>query len=569
MRRMRIDLLPRAVIVAALCGAAAFAQSDPESSELAEGTAEIVAEARERLAAVGYPVPDVGAEPRTPREVIADLDAQQDLLMPADAFVVQHRLYTELGFRAGRTPKALRRQAVASMARGASAYYDPIRDAFVLLPTATRDVAEALAGSLAPLVTHELVHAHQDAREGGLEGFFRSAQDSLDAAMARRIVIEGEAELVAVLALAGEGGVEALDDPRALNMLDSLFAGELTGAIYDAGRRLARARHRAGGVDAVRALWSTPPATTEQALHPDKHGRDVPVAIDVPEIDGLTVGHGSPIGELLTFNVMRMMNVPKLQAAIAAAGWDGDHVVVFDRGEETAVAVLWRSVWDREEDARDFAERLGANGRGVTVHEGRVVDWVSGDDEDLRDGIVAACAADRPQPDGTEDAESTAAAEAALRERLRGGSVDGAIWRHDRIGVAVPIPDGWEVREVQGVDMLFGPESGGFAMNVNVQAQPRGAIADLAALLAISRRQLERAKLTVDSLTIESWGDTEVVAGEYHGRVGATPPLHFLALGFLGDETQIFVTVTATEAQWEEHADSLRALRAGVTLEPR
>lgn len=528
----------------------------------------VLADAAQRLAAIGYDVPaGMRSAARDGKQVIADLDAQQELFLPANAFLLQYELFRRLGLPAGRSPAALRQQTLAGIARGLSAFYDPIRKVFVLLPSATREISEALAGSQLPLFTHELVHAHQDAREGGLRAFFGAADRTLDTTLARRCIIEGEAELVAVVALRGEEAA-AKTDLAAAGTLDRLLGGAMTGLIYESGRRLAFQRHREGGLDAVRALWRQAPTSTEQVLHVGKCGIDLPVAVAVPDVPGLTPAHATTLGELMIVDLLRQLGNDRLAASLAAAGWDGDRLVSFDRGDEAAVALVWRSVWDRAEDAEDFAARLTARDR-LVVCVGRVVDWIAAEDGELRAAITQACAAARPQPAAADgDAASTAAAEAELRVALATSRAEGGFWRHEALGVEVPMPDGWEIKELNGVEMLIDSASAktGFAMNLNVMAQPRGEIADLEAMVAQSRDQFERLELTVDALEITRRGDVDVIAGEYHGRIGRSPRLHFLTLGWLRGEQQVWVTATATETLWRRHGDVLREHMAGVRI---
>jgi hypothetical protein len=525
--------------------------------------------ARARLGKLGYqPAASVVPEQRTAKEVIRDFDAQQDLLLPPASFPVQHALFAGLGIPAGQTPADLREQSVAAMVRGVSAYYDPVHKAFVLLPTLTRQMAEALAGGAAPLITHELVHACQDAREGGLVGWFDATNRTLDEANARRIVVEGEAELVAVLALAGEPGVQMLEGDEAENTLESVLAGEFTARVYSAGRRLMRERYAAGRLEAVRALWQLPPASSEQAMHARKLGSDVPTAVVVPAIEGLREAHATTLGEFVVLNVLRLLKVDRLDARIAAAGWDGDRCVVFARGDAEAEAVVWRTVWDRDADAEDFAARIASAQRGVVRRDGRVVDWVHAADADLVARIVAVCDADRPQPKAdAADAESTAAVEAALTAAQPRARAEHGFWRHEAYGLAVPIPEGWEVRDFNGTEMLFEKPIAGFAANVNVLSMPAGPLVDLEAIVRGTRAQLERLKLDLGQFEIVERDGVEVVLGHYSGRMPGQPPLHFLMLGLLRSGQQIYVTITTSVPAWQADAASYRAIRDGIRIE--
>ena len=180
------------------------AQAEPAAPETgdAEGRAaamrRLVDQAREKLAAVGYTVRDtIACEERTKKQARDDLDAQQELLMPSNCYAAQFALLRAFGVRVGRNADSLRKTTVTSLAQTLSAYYDVRRKSFVTLDTDTRQLAESLAGSLLPLVMHELVHAHQDERDGGIAKFVDAATTTLDRATAARCVLEGEADVAA------------------------------------------------------------------------------------------------------------------------------------------------------------------------------------------------------------------------------------------------------------------------------------------------------------------------------------------------------------------------------------
>src|SRR5204862_799789 len=189
----------------------------------------------------------------------------------------------------------------------------------------------------------------------------------------------------------------------------------------------------------------------------------------------------------------------------AAAGWDGDELVVL-RGKEGAVpGLVWRTVWDRVEDAAQFAAALPATKHVQTTAAGTSVDFVFAVDAALRERIAAACAAAKATAVAQAgDAASTAAVEAALRAHDDASAVRGGKWQLPELGVSVPVPSGWELREVQGTKLLVDPATAasGFGVNVTVQALPRGTLADLDAVIAANRAQLEQLKLCVVELTI-------------------------------------------------------------------
>ncbi|MBL8899032.1 MAG: hypothetical protein JNM84_15440 [Planctomycetes bacterium] len=528
-----------------------------------------IAHARELLAAIGYPVPaTVTHEERSAEQALADLDAQQELFQSAESFELQHALLSRLNLPAGDSPAELRRQTLEGMASAISAYYDPLRKRFALLATDTRALSDRLGGGL-QLVVHELVHAHQDQREGGFERLFSSSPRTLDTMLARRCAIEGEADLAAMLAIGGADALAQLDD-EAMRMLTSVLGGEFSGLIYDAGRRLALASYRSEGLDGVRALGTRPPTSSEQALHPSKRGEDLPTALVPPELEGFQLARKTTLGELFTLHLLRMLKVEQLEAAIAAAGWDGDLLVAYDRGEERNAVLLWRSVWDREEDAADFESRLKSRARVVISRKGRVVDWFAFAETGLRVRVAAAFARLREEPpESSTDAASTAAEERVLRERLRRSEQEGGHWRHAEIGLSVPIPEGWQLEDVRGMRVLNEKQSPQprFTTNLNVMKSARGKIGDLDALEAATREQFAQLEISIRAMERGSRGKQEVLSGEYTGKFPGAPPLHFFFLAYLRGEHQAWVTLTTTQDRSAAELDALRELMRSIAIE--
>jgi len=244
-------------------------------------------------------------------------------------------------------------------------------------------------GAQRPTLVHEIAHAVADQRFG-LRRFLRLAPDGGprldgDATRARLALVEGDAVLA---------GLE-LDDPRenflgahALGALavqlraashgaspEASTAGPLSwfaelgqfthvdGLLYVAR---VRAQHPWSAVD---ALWSDPPASSEQILHPEKYDACEPtIAVDESALPTLT-GFGRPtgsdvLGELVVRTWLESALPPEI-ATRAAAGWGGDRAgfyapappaSVADGGAAAPLAPLaWLTVWDDAAEADDFA----------------------------------------------------------------------------------------------------------------------------------------------------------------------------------------------------------------------
>jgi hypothetical protein len=299
--------------------------------------------------------------------------------------------------------------------------------AFAAPPAARYDAATGtlLVPSFLPLgvqraaLAHEIAHAVADQRFG-LRRFLGLAPDSGprldgDTTRARLALVEGDAMLTAL----------ALADPRE-NFLGAHALGalavQLRAASPDSSQRetpswfvqlgqfthvdgllfvaRVRAHHPFGAVD---ALWSDPPTSSEQVLHPEKYDACEPtIAVDESALPALT-GFGRPTGSdvlgELTVRTWLESALPPEIAARAAAGWGGDRAGLYaptpslsvaDGGTAVPVAPLaWLTVWDDAAEADDFARAArqvlakmsGAMSQAASEAQGSTTDTAATTDE--------------------------------------------------------------------------------------------------------------------------------------------------------------------------------------------
>jgi hypothetical protein len=125
----------------------------------------------------------------------------------------------------------------------------------------------------------------------------------------------------------------------------------------------------------VDAAYLDIPTSTEQILHPEKYlDRDNPVALEMPDPaqsmgNGWSEVHQNTLGELqiglLLADLPAGAGVDTLTgqyeipepARNAAAGWDGDRYALWADADGQE-ALVWRTAWDTEQDARAFAAAL-------------------------------------------------------------------------------------------------------------------------------------------------------------------------------------------------------------------
>ena len=273
------------------------------------------------------------------------------------------------------------------MEAGAAAFYKPNTGTFYLIE-GKNDRGDR------PIVFHELVHALED-QHFDLTTMQRAFDGNSDASMGIKGLIEGSAErLTDMYGKENPEDVAAMMRAQAtpemmqrqMRMMQSVPTF-LIAAMGLYPYKNGSAWLQAVGVERneqLDRLFAEPPISTEQVLHPAKSGRDYPHAVAAPVIapilgDGWESLDDDVMGELfcglllatnrwnpqLKNNMPVMMNVLDMRTqgvgfkgeiAKAAEGWAGDrYTAAIDRANDRVV-VAWSSIWDSEEDAREFAE---------------------------------------------------------------------------------------------------------------------------------------------------------------------------------------------------------------------
>jgi hypothetical protein len=491
-----------------------------------------------------------------------DLDRQQDLWFGRDHFEEMRFFDRACGVATTDSASRHREAVIGSLAAALAAYYQPGRRAIVLGRGATDE-----------LLAHELTHAVQD-RKRGLGSVLAGGERSIERVRIAQCLLEGEAELVAAALTEARAGktladlaADALDDP-----LQDVVAGTAS-LPYSYGRRFALARHHEGGWAAVEACLDRLPASTEQILHPEKLGLDSPVTVLVPRArelaGGLALTHEDSIGELGIECLLQGIGASATEARVAATGWDGDRVGIY-RDPTGDVVVVWRSVWDRPEDAAQFASALGGRFEGTVARDRNVVDATWSTSAPLATSAIAAMRRSVPRVESDpRDAASTAKIEAAWLARA--SAIDGKTWVVREHGLSMPVPHGWHEREVRGATFLAGTAADGFEDNVNVVAIPDATNGDLDAIVGELRTALAGASgLALDAISKRRLGAADAVCLEYHGRMRPdSPELHFLAAILPRDGRQIVVTATVAAERWPALQPVLESTLAAARFDPR
>jgi hypothetical protein len=243
-------------------------------------------------------------------------------------------------------------------------YYDPDSNALYI-------PADIEPFQLRVVVSHELVHALQD-QYVSLDSII-TQQGHNDRRSAAQAVLEGQATVAQIPVLmpeqrpdtfpvgwfwqqrvvAARQQTQMVRFARApLWLREGLIFPYLGGADFIVWFR----RHRPG-----RSVLTAMPTSTEQILHPDRYAAgDEPTELAFgPASDTVRCEDG--LGEFETRLLLEQQLGDESEAALLAAGWDGDRYQVLSgrgavRGE--GEALVWYSVWDDARAADRFAGGL-------------------------------------------------------------------------------------------------------------------------------------------------------------------------------------------------------------------
>jgi hypothetical protein len=254
------------------------------------------------------------------------------------------------------TEKTSAEETTSSFYTGAVlGYYDIVEDKIVIVE------GEGMLDDT--LLAHELTHTLQDQYFPEVLEFYSNMSDE---SFANTALVEGDAKTVeeeyslnSQLGLYYDcsltsGGGEASTTPQSFNILHYFP--------YLEGPNFIEYLRERGGWSAVNEAFKNPPRSTEQIIHPEKYGVDEPVEVKVVdrsseewEIIGSDI-----LGEFAIFTMFWGQGVVPLIAkgkgvtylSSASAGWGGDEMVIYKRGDEHSY--VWEIAWDDEREAMEF-----------------------------------------------------------------------------------------------------------------------------------------------------------------------------------------------------------------------
>ncbi|GEM_PF-608831 len=240
--------------------------------------------------------------------------------------------------------------------------YDPHLQAMLIRKTLPPSEAEMT-------LLHELVHSLQD-QNFDLHQVVQWSPDNTDRSGALSCLAEGDATSAMFDGRLEVGGKTALSLPPGFiqkKMLEAATQGPQQKQIPSIIQRSLRAPYldgltfvhtlrRRGGWQEVNRVWKTPPTSTEQILHLEKYDAQEP-AIEVPIPLPPT---GQKNWKVLLHDIWGEQGLRLLfeewqsprEARQSAAGWGGDRIVIYKRGEEYLLA--WSLVGDTAKDAKEI-----------------------------------------------------------------------------------------------------------------------------------------------------------------------------------------------------------------------
>jgi len=228
-----------------------------------------------------------------------------------------------------------------------------------------------------PVMMHEITHALQD-QHFDLQARFRANRNSEndDNLLAQQALFEGDATVVALqftiepfkrhfsdlpdLAFIMEMQMEAEMSKSPVLSSVPKFLGETLVFPYGYGAAfLQEIWKRNPSWDSVNKLYSDPPVSTEQIMHPEKYygTRDNPKPVDAvtkaARLGGeWKIPYKSVFGEFMLGQMLEL-HLNKDRAKRAAMGWGGDEVLLLENGAEQNTVWI-ETEWDTADDAEKF-----------------------------------------------------------------------------------------------------------------------------------------------------------------------------------------------------------------------
>jgi hypothetical protein len=221
------------------------------------------------------------------------------------------------------------------------------------------------------VMAHELTHALED-QHFSIEAWVKAARPNDDAELARESVLEGSA-MAAMVEYLLQGTGRSLDDlpdidPSMLigDMAETPQLKKAPAFIKDAlmfpyidGLRFSAAILKPSGWDGLPGIFTKPPTTTQQIMHPALYrSGKLPAAVALPAIEKSLEAdwkklEDNILGEFGWKEVLKEFLGPERATPLAAA-WDGDRYITFEHKQTKRLLLITRERLSSEEQAQRF-----------------------------------------------------------------------------------------------------------------------------------------------------------------------------------------------------------------------
>ena len=221
------------------------------------------------------------------------------------------------------------------------------------------------------VMAHELTHALQD-QHFKIEAWVKAARPNDDAELAREAVLEGSAMAAMIDYLLKGTGHKVEDLP---DIDPSVFAGDLSKTPkleqapqflkdaltfpYFAGLTFSAAVLKPAGWNGLSAVFSNPPLSTQQVMHPAlyKLGR-APAIVAIPSVEKLLGSEWAKIdenvmGEFGWKEILKQFRDEEIAKPLASA-WEGDCYVLYEQKQTKKLILVARLRLDSEDHAGRF-----------------------------------------------------------------------------------------------------------------------------------------------------------------------------------------------------------------------
>jgi hypothetical protein len=221
------------------------------------------------------------------------------------------------------------------------------------------------------VMAHELTHALED-QHFEIEAWVKAARPNDDGELAREAVLEGSAMAAMVEYLLQGSGRSLQDlpdiDPAMLigDMSETPLLKKAPPFLKDAlifpyldGMTFSAVVLKPDGWEGLPAIFSKPPASTQQIMHPALYrSGKLPAPVALPSVEqALGPGWGkleeNVMGEFGLKEVLRQF-LDEPRAKSLAAAWDGDRYMVYEKKQTKHLVLITRERLSSQEQAERF-----------------------------------------------------------------------------------------------------------------------------------------------------------------------------------------------------------------------